>query len=224
MYRSQSDEIFWFHQEADQTISLNIVTGSTNVPDQYRVPSESQLYQFIVEGSYKDGIKSFENPLPTIIRDGEGKPIVVFTFCENLAFEDDTGQNFYPTVYFYDVQEKREIAQASGASIFLHHQSNAGAPRKTKLFLYCDQHLAEHVVDPPDDYELLHGLFKYLEPMLEASQARGKNWSTLYDCIVDFSSLRIRPECVELIEEKHLNEAIRRQEKLVSYKGLPLEE
>ena len=32
---------------------------------------------------------------------------------------DDT-ENLYPTVFFYDIQEGKEIAQASGASIFLH--------------------------------------------------------------------------------------------------------
>ena len=27
-----------------------------------------------------------------------------------------------PTVYFYDIESEQEIAQASGASIFLHHR------------------------------------------------------------------------------------------------------
>ena len=72
----------------------------------------------------------------------------------------------YPSVYFYDLELGREIAQASGASIFLHQTMIPGQSNST-VYLYCDQFLSELKFDPPDESELCNGIFKYLEPYLD---------------------------------------------------------
>ena len=79
-----------------------MIESSSRYPNTYEIPDDSDLYKLLSEGSFRDGIKSFDNPLPTIIRDNENKPIIVFTYCENT--EDDT-ENLFPVVYFYDIQE-----------------------------------------------------------------------------------------------------------------------
>ena len=141
-----------------------MIESSSRYPNTYEIPDDSDLYKLLSEGSFRDGIKSFDNPLPTIIRDNENKPIIVFTYCENT--EDDT-ENLFPVVYFYDIQEQKEIARASGASIFLYHEA-VPFSSETEIFLYCDQNLAELNIEVPEDQDLSNGIFKYLEPRLES--------------------------------------------------------
>ena len=64
-------------------MKLNIITAQSVYPESHTISDSSQLYKFIDEGSFRDGIKSFENPMPTIIRDNENKLICVFTYCES---------------------------------------------------------------------------------------------------------------------------------------------
>ena len=67
--------------------------------------------------------------------------------------------------------------------------------------------MASHKQYPPDESELSNGVFKYLEPTLDAAQAANGDWSTLYDCKVNFASLRASVFCTELIDKKELDKA-----------------
>ena len=58
-----------------------MIDGTSRYPNTFEIEHDSELYKLLDEGNFRDGIKSFENPLPTIIRDSENKPIIVFTFC-----------------------------------------------------------------------------------------------------------------------------------------------
>ena len=74
------------------------------------------MYSLFTEDGFKDGLKSYENPFPTIITAADNQKLIVFSYTH---FKDDVPT---PTVYFYDIESEQEIAQASGASIFLHHR------------------------------------------------------------------------------------------------------
>ena len=79
-------------------------------------------------------------------------------------------KRYYPTVYFYDIENNKELAKASGASIFLFAVNQSVEIHNstlTDIYLYCDQNLAEYQRNPPEETELVNGVFKYLEPHLE---------------------------------------------------------
>ena len=82
-------------------------------PLKISIREDSELYRHITQGNHYDGIRSFEHPVPTIIDDGrKGKDrIVVFTYVDK--------DYPVPVVYFYDLNSRRNIAKATGASIFL---------------------------------------------------------------------------------------------------------
>ena len=64
----------------------------------------------IVDGNLRDEKRSFHNPVPMLLRDNE-KYLIAYTFSD--------AQNVIPSVYFYDISTQRDIAKASGASIFI---------------------------------------------------------------------------------------------------------
>ena len=76
------------------------------------------------------------NPVPTLIKDGEGKRICVFTHF----MWGDGG----PAVYFYDLTVGREIAKASGAQIFLAMIQTYA--HEFTAYLHVDYHLSKHTV------------------------------------------------------------------------------
>ena len=131
MYRGNNNEIFWFsYSDKEKEININILAKHKDdtMPEIKPIANKSSLYKHIEEGNFKLGNnKSFENPVPNLITDSNGKKLCVFTFT--------TDKCPAPTVYFYDIESKREIAKAGGASIFLNLIIENGIE---KLYFYCD--------------------------------------------------------------------------------------
>lgn len=103
------------------------------------------LLSLIKTGNYRiDGIKSFENPVPTIIETAD-RNLLVYQFTPSPIKSDSEQQKNsqdefippYPTVYFYDYEIQKDVAKASGATLFLHN-TNDNLTKKTKVYLYCD--------------------------------------------------------------------------------------
>ena len=65
------------------------------------IPEDSPLYKHITLGNFKEGVKSFHNPVPTIInigkREDEKMSVVAYTYS-------DDAMPLFPTVYFYDIE------------------------------------------------------------------------------------------------------------------------
>lgn len=81
---------------------MKVLEDLENKPKTFLVNENSRLYHHVLDGNFIEDGKSFENPIPTIIRDGEQKRICVFTFSDK--------HKMYPSVYFYDLESERELA------------------------------------------------------------------------------------------------------------------
>ena len=77
----------------------------------YQIREDAELYKHIMNGNYVEKGSSFENPVPTIIRNKNSR-LCIFTYSDQ--------DNPYPTVYIYELAKRRNVAKASKASIFLH--------------------------------------------------------------------------------------------------------
>ena len=105
------DELFLFCINNSGQLELQIFEEKNDRPTAFVIRQDSRLYKHIIDGNARHGTNSFMNPVPTLLKDGEGKRICVFTHFT----WGDSG----PAVYFYDLTVGREVAKASGAQIFL---------------------------------------------------------------------------------------------------------
>ena len=84
----------------------------------------------MIKGNYHIEEKSFENPVPTIMKNSQSQRLVVFTYSDVA--------NPIPTVYFYDLVKRLNIAKATGASIFLNAIKTKEDENLQKLCFYCN--------------------------------------------------------------------------------------
>lgn len=160
----------------------------------FNISRDSKLYKHIIEGNYREGDLSFENPVPTLLVDS-------CTQEKMCVFSYSTRECLAPTVYFYDLKSNREVAKASGASIFLHTTNpnwSQGGP--TRLYFYCDQRLSwcQYGDLWTMDMKSKEKKFDfYLNNLQGRFQSLPQPWNTWYETTVDFSAIRssLSKEC-----------------------------
>lgn len=170
LYRGHTAEVFWFSRSGS-AIKLSIISSNHSVyPVQYEVSPESQLFKFVEQGSSFFGIQ----PVPTLIRDCNDRHICIFTHHSIGPVGTHGVEGLHATVYFYDVQEKREIAKATGATLFLNQRAaaNASNSHESVLSFFCDMHLASPGCPPPgDESDLTSSILTFLEDTPVTSRA-----------------------------------------------------
>ena len=146
------------------------------------------------------------NPVPTLLRDGEGKRICVFTHF----MWGDSG----PAVYFYDLTVGREVAKASGAQIFLALIQTYS--HEFKAYLHLDYKLAKEVVGrncPIDTSLALTELLNRVEG--DSSHASSLSYDfteqepAWYIIDINFQQLREKRDMVELIDKSEIDKVDR---------------
>ena len=152
LYRSHSDEIFWFSQSDDDLLRLNIldeIDNGANIVAKAKISPpikpETELYKHIINGNYVEKGASFENAVPTLIKNNNDRRFCIYTYSDM--------ENPFPTVYIYDLIKNRNIAKASGASIFLHYEPDPVDPKNKKkdegrLYFYCNIVMSSNIYYP----------------------------------------------------------------------------
>ena len=200
LYRGHSDDIFWFSLNDNGDLKLHVLddrndgtaTAATKV---YSIKKGVELYRHVTEGNYVEkGSSSFENPVPTLIANKAGRRFCVFTFSDQ--------ENPFPAVYIYDVQRRKNLAKASGASIFLHYEPDPVSKKdEGTLYFYCNVLTASNVHHPRAHINNKQGgLFKLLEKQMRAVKSSAPPLDTWYECKVNFGALVASKECIELVQ------------------------
>ena len=86
LYRSHSDEIFWFSQSDDDLLRLNILDENENTASNVAkakisspIKPETELYKHIINGNYVEKGASFENAVPTLIKNNNDRRFCIYT-------------------------------------------------------------------------------------------------------------------------------------------------
>lgn len=113
----QNGEVFCF-MRGQTTAGMRIAVLYPE--EEYRVkrfdvPKEATLFKHM-HGSVKiadvwDNVQRFLNPEPQLVKDEDGHHIVAFTYF--------TKDDELPSVHFYDIELKKEIAEAKGCESYL---------------------------------------------------------------------------------------------------------
>lgn len=108
---------------------------------------DSKLVEYlrrIKEGDSPNNSDSM-NPLLTLMKDADGHQMAVFSMTDK--------EKEMPSVYFYDVELKREIGQALGAQGFLAYVEPQGDIMIPKLVFYRD--LLKCILKKDEEYDKL---------------------------------------------------------------------